>query len=87
MNRTLRKAIMTRSKLKRSYNLDGTTISFERSKKQRRICANLLRKSEKQYFSNIDVKNVTDNKTFWKIVRPKFLNKCKTRNRIILEKR
>ena len=87
MNRTLRKAIMTRSKLKRSYNLDRTTISFEKCKKQRSICANLLRKSEKQYLSNIDVKNVTDNKTFWKTVLPKFLNKCKTTNTIILEKR
>ena len=64
MNRTLRKAIMTRSKLKRRYKLDRTTINFENYKKQRNIFVNLLRKSKKQYFNNIDVKNVTYNKKF-----------------------
>ena len=84
MNRTLRKAIMAKSKLKSRYNLDRTTINFENFKKQPNICVNLLRKSKKQYFTNIDVKNVTYNKKFWKTVRPKFSNKCKTVNTIIL---
>ena len=84
MNRTLRKAIMTRTTLKMMYNLDRTTISFEKYKKQCNICVNLLRRVKKQYFSNTDVKNVTDNKKFWKTIRPKFLNKCKTANTIIL---
>ena len=84
MNKTLRKAIMTRSMLKRRYNLDRTTINFEKYKKQLNIYVNLLRKSKKQYFNNTDVKNLTDNKKFWKIIRPKFSNKCKTTNTIIL---
>ena len=84
MNKTLRKAIMTRSMLKRRYNLDRTTINFEKYKKQLNIYVNLLRKSKKQYFNNTDVKNLTDNKKFWKIIRPKFSNKCKTANTIIL---
>ena len=42
MNRTLRKAIVTRSKMKMRYNLYGTTINFEDYKKQRNICSNLL---------------------------------------------
>ena len=62
MNKTLRKAIMTRSKLKRRYNFDRTTINFEKYKRQRNIYVNLLRKSKKQYFNNIGVKNATDNK-------------------------
>ena len=84
MNKTLRKAIMTRPMLKRRYNLDRTTINFEKYKKQLNIYVNLLRKSKKQYFNNTDVKNLTDNKKFWKIIRPKFSNKCKTANTIIL---
>ena len=44
----------------------------------------LLRKSKKQYFNNIDVKNVTDSKKFPKTIGPKFSNKCKTANTIIL---
>ena len=84
MNKTLRKAIMTRSMLKRRYNLDRTTINFEKYKKQLNIYVNLLRKNKKQYFNNADVKNLTDNKKFWKIIKPKFSNKCKIANTIIL---
>ena len=47
MNRTLRKAIMTRSKLKRGYNIDRTTTNFENCKKQRNICVKLLRNVKK----------------------------------------
>ena len=75
---------MTRSKLKRRYNLDRTTINFEKYKKERNICVNILPKSKKQYFNKIEVKNVTDNKKFWKTIRPKFSNKCKTANAMIL---
>ena len=56
INRTLRKAIMTRSKLKRRYNLDKSTIKFENDKKQRKICVNRSRKSKKQYFNNMTLK-------------------------------
>ena len=84
MNRTLRKAIITRSKLKRRCNLDRIIINFENYKEQRNTCVNLLRKSKKQYFKNIDLKNVTDSKKFCKTITPKFWNKCKTANIIIL---
>ena len=84
MNKTLRKAIISRSKLKRRYNLDRIIINFENYKEQRNICVNLLRKSKKQYFKNIDVKNVTDNKKFRKTMTPKFSNKCKTTIIIVL---
>ena len=83
MNKTLRKAIMTRSKLKTRYNLDRPTINLENYTKQRNICVSLLRKSKKQYFNNIDIKDVMDNKKFWKTILPKFSNKCKTANKII----
>ena len=72
MNKVLRKVIVTRSKLKRRYNLDRTNINFEKYKKLRNLC---LRKSKKQYFNKIDPKNITNNKKFWKTIRPKFLNK------------
>ena len=44
MNRILRKANMTRSNVKRRYNLDGTTINFQNHKKEHNICVNILRK-------------------------------------------
>ena len=36
-------------------------------------------------FQNTDVNKVNDNKMFWKTVKPRFLNKCKTANTIILK--
>ena len=75
MNKVLRKVIVTRSKLKRRYNLDRTNINFEKYKKLRSLCIDRLRKSKEQYFNNIDAKNITNNKKFWKTIRPKFSNK------------
>ena len=37
-----------------------------------------------EYFQNMDVNKVSDNKMFWKTVKPRFSNKCKTVNTIIL---
>ena len=50
MNRTLRKAIVTRSKLKRRFDIDRTTINFKNSKKQCNICANLLGRGKTNIF-------------------------------------
>ena len=38
--------------------------------KQRNYCVSLLRKTKKEYYSNLDEKNVTDNRKFWKTVKP-----------------
>ena len=77
MNRILRKAFMTRSRLKRRYNLERSTINFENYKKQSNICVYVLHKSKTQYFHSINVKNVTDNKGFWKTVWPIFRKNVK----------
>ena len=37
-----------------------------------------------KYFQNMDANKVNDNKMFWKTVKPRFSNKCKTANTIIL---
>ena len=37
------------------------------------ICVLLLRKTKREYFSNLNAKDVTDSKTFWQIVKPLFL--------------
>ena len=37
--------------------------------------SHVLRKSKKEYYSSLDVKNITDNKTFWKILKPFLFDK------------
>ena len=41
-------------------------------------------KAKKDYSNNLDHKNVTDNKTFWKSIKPLFYEKSLTYNKIAL---
>ena len=61
---------MTRSRILNKFRQERTTSSYVVCKKQRNICTKLLRKTKKGFFNNIDVKRLTDNKQFWKIVNP-----------------
>ena len=44
----------------------------------------LTRKSKRDYYSNVDDRNVTDNKLFWKTVKPSFSDKGPMRQKITL---
>ena len=39
------------------------------------IIVSLLRKSKRNYYSNLNVKDITDNKKFWKTIKPLFSDK------------
>ena len=39
---------------------------------QQNHCVNLLRKTKKNYFTNLNIKDITDSKTFWKTIKPNF---------------
>ena len=44
-------------------------------KKQRNYCVSLMRENKKQYYGSRNVNGTTDNKNFWRIVKPNFSNK------------
>ena len=48
------------------------------------LCVSLVRKAKKEYFDNLDLRNVTDNKKFWKTVKPLFTDKGMNHDKIIL---
>ena len=54
--------------------------------KQQNHCVSLLGKTKREECSNLDEKNICDNKTFWKIVRPMLSKKIKSNERINLIK-
>ena len=58
MTKTLRKGIMTRSRLKNIYNKKRSYDNLDKYKKQRNFCVKPLRKTKQDYFNNIDIKNV-----------------------------
>ena len=43
-----------------------------------------LKKAKKDYYDNIDVSSLTDSNKFWKMVKPIFDSKIKSRNKITI---
>ena len=70
MTKDLRRAIMLRSNLRNKLNKNKTLESNLAYKKQRNLCTSLLRKAKTKYYANLNPSLVTDNKTFWKTVKP-----------------
>ena len=46
------------------------------------IIVSLIWKEKKAYVSNLKIRDVTDNKTFWRKVKPFFLEKVNLRTKI-----
>ena len=87
MSKVLRKATMHRSKLKNIYNKKMDRVNWENYKKQRNFCVTLLRRTKKEYFQNLNVKDLSDNKTFWKTIKPYFSNKGLNSNKMLLKEK
>ena len=64
MNKTLSKEIMKRTRLRNKFLKNRNDYNKREFSKQRNYCVSLVRKSKKLYYSNLDEKKVTDNKTF-----------------------
>ena len=65
MTKNLRKAIMKRiSYLKLTLRIENREIIQEDS----------LKREKRNYFSNLNMDNYTDNKNFWNTVKPLFSN-------------
>ena len=87
MTKELRKAIMKRSQLKNMYNKNYNYEKRYLYKKQRNFCVSLLRKINRNYFKNVKIQDVTDNKKFWKTIQPYFSDKGYNQTKItIVEK-
>ena len=84
MNKYLRKAVMTTSRLKNKFNKNSFARNWNSYKKQRNFCLKLLRQTKEKYFNNLNLKNVSDNKTFWKSVKPFFSKNVLNSNDILL---
>ena len=84
MNREIKKSIMTRTRLKSKYIKSPSADNNLAYKTQRNYCTKLLRKRKCEYYSNLETKLITDNKTFWNTVKPLFSNKMNTSHKITL---
>ena len=75
ISKPLRKAIMRRSHIEKVYYKNKSEKSFKAYKKQKNFCSRLYKKESKRFFNNLNPSFVTDNKLFWKTIKPFFSNK------------
>ena len=81
MTKSLRKAIMLRSKFRNRILKENTEVSKSLYNKQRNICLSLLRKTKRNYYVQLDNKYI---KNSGKIVSPLFSDKVFHKECIIL---
>ena len=75
MNKEIHKPIMVRPRLRNKFLNEKTVFTREAYNKQRNYRVKLIKKSKIKYFGNLNVKNIRDNKKFWKTVGPNFSSK------------
>ena len=75
MNKNLSEAFMTRSRLRNKFLSNPSSINESNYKKYRNFCSNLVRKEKRKFYSNLKIEVITDNKMFWRTVRPWFSEK------------
>ena len=83
----LSKALMHRTKLQKiliKFFKEKTTQARLAYKRQRKICATILRKSKWVYFENLDIKNLKDKWKFCGNVKPLLSNKVRSNAHITL---
>ena len=84
MNKTLCKAMTKRSKLPYTFNKKRSSENWQNYRRHRNICSNILNSTKKTFFEALNINEITDNRKFWKTIKPFFTDKCKTTNKIIL---
>ena len=84
MNRALRKATMLRSRLKNRYNKSPTVERWEAFRKQRNLCVKLFTTAKRNFYKKLNISDITDNKKFWKTVKPILSDKGRLNSKITL---
>ena len=84
MNKKLSKEIMKKSRLRNKFLNTKSDIDRKAYNKQRNYVVSLLRNEKKNFYSNLDTKVVTDNRTFWKTVKPLLSEKVTKHSKINL---
>ena len=84
MTKDLSNKIMIRSRLRNKYLNDKSEENRLLYTQQRNKCVSLLRKAKTNYYGNLNEKDITDNKKFWKTVKPFLSDKSKSSDKIHL---
>ena len=75
---------MVRSRLRNKFLKLKTDESRKDYQAQRNYCVSLLRKTKKNFYENLNPTLISDNRNFWKYVKPLFSDKTPMNNVITL---
>ena len=84
MSQALKKAIMRRSFLKNKYYKSPSAERLRELKTHQNYTSRLAKRTKKGYFSQIDIRKISDNKKFWQTIGPLFSHKWNERQNIVL---
>ena len=84
MNKSIKKEIMHRTKLKNKFLQDPTIVNETNYKRQRNYVVSMIRTEKRFFFNNLNVNNVSNNKKFWKTIKPSFTEKSNNLQNITL---
>ena len=87
MTKTLRKAIVIRSRLQNRFNKTRSVENWTLYKTQMKFCTKLVSKTKKDYFSKVNPKFVSNNENFWRNIRPYFSDKGNFSNKIMISEK
>ena len=87
MTKQLSKEIMKRSRFRNNFLGNRTEENKILHNRQRNYCVSLLRKSNRGYYENVNIKNVIDYKLFRKSVKPLLSEKSHIRDRISISEK
>ena len=75
MDKELNQAVMLRSMLTYKYLKSKSETDKQRYYMQRNYCVKLMSLRKEKCYESIDIKQITNIKTFWKTISPSFSNK------------
>ena len=78
MTKTLSKSITERTHLRNTFLKNPIIANKLAYTKQRKFCISLLAKVKREYFSNLNESNITDNRKFWQNIKPFLSEKNKS---------
>ena len=93
MNKSLSKTIVATTNVTTKLRNTLLKIRYEVNKKSyikatisnEIICVSFLWRSKRDYYNNLNEKNICDNRKFWKVVRPLLSNSIVSNEKIIVE--
>ena len=75
MTKNLRKAMMKRSELETKFYRTKNPVDQVAYKKQKNFVSRLYKRERRKFYNNLDIHNITDNKRFWRTMKPLFNDK------------